>query len=65
MVKCSDCEYYKYCLATMNDLTVTGCEMTEYMQGKIPYNAIRIEKTIREKLIENISNRKRAKRGRR
>ena len=62
MTHCNECEYKKFCLATIFLQEVTGCEISEFVRGEIPYHAVRIEKTVGGVSENKIPKKKRGKR---
>lgn len=59
IVKCKDnngigdCPYKPYCLAAMNDRTITGCNLPLVWCGMIPQGSAVVEHTVREEKNEN------------
>ena len=43
----SECPYIKTCIARLNDRTVTGCGMAQYVNGLIKYDEIGVQHTVR------------------
>lgn len=41
------CEYYNFCLARMNDPTISGCGIPLWAHGQINYDAITVMHTVR------------------
>ena len=48
MTHCKDCDAIgtTFCLPRLSDPTITGCTMSDYLKGLIPWDAIQIEHTI-------------------
>lgn len=47
IIKCDGCPYKKYCIARLNDTSITGCGMAFYMAGLIERHEIQVEHTIK------------------
>ena len=44
----TNCPYINYCLARLNDPTITGCGLPLYMAGVINKDDVRVVHTIKE-----------------
>lgn len=44
---CQGCPMKPYCLARLNDRTITGCGIPLYMTGQISKDEINVEHTVR------------------
>lgn len=47
-MKCAECAMYLYCLARVNDSSINGCTLPEYLEGEteeiLIEHVIRLEK---------------------
>ena len=47
MYHCTECDMAAtFCLARLNDPTITGCTQKDFLEGRIPWNEIIVEHTI-------------------
>ena len=47
IVRCENCPYLHYCLARLNDRTITGCGMALYEAGIIRKEEIIVQHTVK------------------
>ena len=58
MKHCNDCELSKtFCLAHLNDPTISGCTLQDYLDGLIPWSQIEVEHTIRKENKDELNGR--------
>ena len=47
MIYCDNCPYKPYCIARLNDRTITGCNLPLYWSGLISKGDVVIEHTVK------------------